>query len=124
MFVCVIQIVTHFGTSVPIAKLNALRYSVQIDVNLVRSPVTTDHQTLCFRCQNPTDWLILASTMAKSAKRRRKDESDDVRADTEKATPPITRLPFELVAEILLYSTSSADILSLTDLQAFLRDPS
>jgi hypothetical protein len=52
--------------------------------------------------------------MAKSAKRRRKDESDGVPADTEKATPLITRLPFELIAEVLLYSTSPADILSLS----------
>lgn len=54
-------------------------------------------------------------TMGKSAKRRRKNEIGDAAAGTEKATPPlITRLPFELIAEILLYSTSPADILSLS----------
>jgi len=52
--------------------------------------------------------------MGRAAKRQRKNETESVPADTETATPLITRLPFELVAEILLYSKSPADILSLS----------
>ena len=53
--------------------------------------------------------------MGRSVKRRRKGEASDVAADGEKTTAPsITRLPFELIAEILLYSTTPADILSLS----------
>lgn len=52
--------------------------------------------------------------MAKHAKRRRKNESSDTVADAESPTPLITCLPFELVAEILLYSKSPIDILSLS----------
>ena len=53
--------------------------------------------------------------MGKNAKRLRKNKTGDAAADVGTAIPsPITRLPFELIAEILLYSTSPADILSLS----------
>ena len=51
--------------------------------------------------------------MGTAAKRRRKNNTSGVVADTEKVSL-ISRLPFELVAEILLYSTSPVDILSLS----------
>ena len=52
--------------------------------------------------------------MGKTAKKRREGNSGDVGSSVETAaSSPITRLPFELIAEILLYSTSPADILSL-----------
>jgi len=53
--------------------------------------------------------------MGKSAKRQRKNEARKVAAGVEEAAPsPITCLPFELIAEILLYSATPADILSLS----------
>ena len=52
--------------------------------------------------------------MGSTAKRRRKNGADNVVADTHNATPLITRLPFELIAEILLYSKSPAELLSLS----------
>lgn len=56
----------------------------------------------------------LAFAMTKTAKRRRKNGVTDIAADTEKTPPLITCLPFELIAEVLLYSTSLADVLSLS----------
>ncbi|KAF9653537.1 hypothetical protein BDM02DRAFT_1562337 [Thelephora ganbajun] len=52
--------------------------------------------------------------MAKNAKRQRKNETNDVADDTKKSIPLIMCLPFELIAEILLYSKSPADVLSLS----------
>lgn len=52
--------------------------------------------------------------MGKAAKRQRKNKTDDLVADTKKATPPIASLPFELIAEVLHYSKSPADLLSLS----------
>jgi len=52
--------------------------------------------------------------MGGTAKRRQKNKTGGVATDAGKATPLVTRLPFELIAEILLYSTSPADILSLS----------
>ena len=53
--------------------------------------------------------------MVKLAKKRRKGEASDVVVDGDKAiVSPIARLPFELIAEILLYSTTPADVLSLS----------
>ena len=51
--------------------------------------------------------------MGTAAKRRRKNKASSAAADTKKVSL-ITCLPFELVAEILLYSTSPVDILSLS----------
>ena len=52
--------------------------------------------------------------MGGTTKRQRRNQTSGAAADTEKVTPPITRLPFELIAEVLLYSKSPADILSLS----------
>ena len=58
--------------------------------------------------------------MSKTAKKQRKSKSGDTGVNVETAaSSPITRLPFELIAGIMLYSTSPADILSLTGMQAF-----
>ena len=74
------------------------------------SPIVKRNQ---FR-NGATNSLILTA-MVKPAKRRRKGEVSDLVVDGEKATvPPVTRLPFELIAEILLYSTTPADVLSLS----------
>jgi len=51
--------------------------------------------------------------MAKAAKRR-KNATNDAVTHAENATCLITRLPFELIAEVLLHSKSPADILSLS----------
>jgi len=53
--------------------------------------------------------------MGKSAKKRQKGETNGAAVDGEKiAVSSITGLPFELIAEILLYSTTPADVLSLS----------
>ena len=51
-------------------------------------------------------------TMAKALKRRRKNRATDNTDDSTRVT--ITCLPFELIAEILLYSNSLTDVLSLS----------
>lgn len=51
--------------------------------------------------------------MGRAAKRQRMKKTEDV-ADTKKAVLLITCLPFELIAEVLLYSKSPADPLSLS----------
>jgi len=74
-----------------------------------------DHRTLSISALTASPTLIPTLSMGKPGKRRRKGEAGDVAADEEKAAiAHITRLPFELIAEILLYSTSPADILSLS----------
>lgn len=52
--------------------------------------------------------------MGSSTKRRRRNKTGGVATVTEKATPLIKCLPFELIAEVLLYSRSPADLLSLS----------
>ena len=52
--------------------------------------------------------------MGRAAKRQRRNNHVSAADGVEASTPLITTLPFELVAEILLYSTSPADILSLS----------
>lgn len=52
--------------------------------------------------------------MSNTAKRRRKNKTGDVATDTAKSAPLIARLPFELVAEVLLHLKSPADLLSLS----------
>lgn len=51
--------------------------------------------------------------MAKAAKRR-KNKNNDATTHAENVTCLITRLPFELIAEVLLFSKSPANILSLS----------
>ena len=68
-----------------------------------------------FCCHSAADLLILTVTMGKTAKKQRKSKTGDLGDDAEKTTSPlITRLPFELIAEILLYSTSPTDVLFLS----------
>ena len=52
--------------------------------------------------------------MGRAAKRQRKNDHVSAADSVEPSAPLITTLPFELVAEISLYSTSPADILSLS----------
>lgn len=52
--------------------------------------------------------------MGRAAKRQRKNDNVGAADGAEISTPLIATLPFELVAEILLYSTSPADVLSLS----------
>ena len=53
--------------------------------------------------------------MGKTAKRQRNSNTGDTGGGAEKITSsPIIRLPFELIAEILLYSKSLTDVLSLS----------
>ena len=86
----------------------------QILVNNPYQPHRSPNR-IYFRINYATNSLILTFTMGKSVKRRRKAATSDAVADGEKcATSLLTSLPFELIAEILLYSTSPADILSLS----------
>ena len=66
-------------------------------------------------CQNLTSLRMHVQTMCTTSLITR---STGVNVETA-ASSPITRLPFELIAGIMLYSTSPADILSLTGMQAF-----
>ena len=53
--------------------------------------------------------------MAKGTRKQRKGVASHVAVDGEETIVSlITRLPFELIAEILLYSTTPADVLSLS----------
>ena len=67
-----------------------------------------------FSCHRATKGFDLTSTMGGTTKRRQENKASGVATDAGKITPIVTRLPFELIAEILLYSTSPADILSLS----------
>lgn len=80
----------------------------QTRVNILR--VTSKVSSITKLATTLTDTF----TMGRAAKRGRKNKTDDVATDTEKATSLITCLPFELIAEVLLYSKSPADLLSLS----------
>lgn len=80
-------------------------------IKLYLSSFVTPIITRVLSLPRPTGHLTFI--MAKTAKRR-KSGADDVATPAENSICLITRLPFELIAEVLLYSKSPANILSLS----------